>query len=134
LAVLIVLAPGITSGVPCRARRPGACAQSLPTAPPRAQVASRNIHVSGFVSRAAAQPSTMLSQADKAQKSVSESYPAEEIQIIRGSAGPVPATPQQLDTSSNTNDATERGESAAALQYELANSSVLTTIALRSVA
>jgi hypothetical protein len=76
----------------------------------------------------------MLSQADKGQKSVSESDPAEEIQIIRGSAGPVPATPQQLDTSSNTNDATERGESAAALQYELANSSVLTTIALRSVA
>jgi hypothetical protein len=47
---------------------------------------------------------------------------------------PVPATPQQLDTCSNTNHATERGESAAALQYELANSSVLTTIALRSVA
>jgi hypothetical protein len=31
----------------------------------------------------------MLSQADKAQKSVSESDPAEEIQIILGSAGPV---------------------------------------------
>jgi hypothetical protein len=38
------------------------------------------------------------SQADKAQKSVSRSDPAEEIQIIRGSAGPVPARPQQLDT------------------------------------
>jgi hypothetical protein len=74
----------------------------------------------------------MLSQADKAQKSVSESDPAEEIQIILGSAGPVPATPQQLDTASNTNDATERGESAAALQYESASRENSPAISRRS--
>jgi hypothetical protein len=69
----------------------------------------------------AAHPSTTPSQTDKAETRGSESEPAGEIQAIPGSAGPVPAPdqqPQQLPTTSATNDAMQGREAAPASQHE----------------
>ena len=68
----------------------------------------------------AAHPPTTPSQTDN-QAHASKSGQAGEIQAIPGSAGPVPAPdqqPQQLDTTSATNDVTQRREAVPASQHE----------------